>query len=432
MTVIVEPHRQTVPAIDLTGWWRLAEQGGPREAEMRVPGDVHSALFDARLIPDPYAARNEYDLRWVAEREWLLSREFDLPGGSELDGWVMEVDQLDTIAELRLNGEPLIEAGNAFRRYRARLDGRLKAAGNRIVLLFRSAPRVANARQAAQPFPVPWHAGNSPIPNGNMLRKPQCHFGWDWNIALAPLGLYGNVRLRHAPDALIDAVLVHQAHAAGSVTVDVEARLDTASPAVLPYSIALGEQVTSGIVDLARESRIRVSFVIDNPDLWWPAGLGPQTLQELVVSVGGVEERRSIGLRSVRLLSEPDEVGRSFRVAVNGKEVFCRGANWIPADALPGRITREKTQDLLHSAVAANMNMLRVWGGGQYEPDWFYDLCDELGLLVWQDFMFACHLYPADEKFLAALDQTIVATALPTIGAPKKGGGEVTEGWRTW
>ncbi len=400
MTAMLEPLRQSVPAVDLAGRWRLAEQGGECDVQMRVPGDVHSALFEAGAIPDPYCGRNEYGLRWVAEREWLLSRDFDLPAGSDLDGWVLEIDQLDTVAELRLNGDALFEARNAFRRYRTRLDGRLKAAGNRIEILFRSAPRVADERQAAQPFPVPWHAGNSPIPNGNMLRKPQCHFGWDWNIALAPLGLYGSARLFRVPDVLIDAVTVQQRHAEGSVTVEVEVALEPFSGATIPYVVGFGEQTCCGAVDLSRDRHIRAAFEVEEPELWWPAGLGSQTLHEFVVDVGGVEERRRVGLRELKLVSEPDEAGRSFRIVVNGKDVFCRGANWIPADALPGRISREKTRDLLASAVAANMNMLRVWGGGQYEPDWFYDLCDEMGLLVWQDFMFACHLYPADDTFL--------------------------------
>ena len=401
MTAMLEPHRQSVPAVDLAGSWRLAEQGGEHDVTMRVPGDVHSALFEAGAIADPYAGRNEYGLRWVADREWLLSRSFVLPAGAAPDGWVLEFDQLDTVAEVRLNGEPVAATDNAFRRYRARLDGQLRAGENLIEILFRSATKTADERQAAQPFRVPYHAGNSPIANGNMLRKPQCHFGWDWNIALAPLGLYGNARLYRAPDVLIDAVTVQQRHGEGRVTVEVEMALDPFSQATMPYVVGLGEQMCGGAVDLSRDRHIRVQFVIENPDLWWPAGLGSQTLHEFVVSVGGVEERRRIGLRSLELISEPDDAGRSFKVAVNGRDIFCRGANWIPADALPGRVTREKTEDLLRSAVAANMNMLRVWGGGQYEPDWFYETCDEMGLLVWQDFMFACHLYPSDEAFLA-------------------------------
>jgi len=401
MTANLDPHRQSVRTVDLAGPWRLCENGGGDDFVMRVPGDVHSALFEAGAIPDPYAGRNEYDLRWVADREWLLSRRFDLPPGSAPDGWVLELDGLDTVADVRLNGEVLLSADNAFRRHRLRLDGRLLPAGNEIEILFRSATRVADERQAAQPFRIPYSVSNSPIPNGNMLRKPQCHFGWDWNIALAPLGLYGAARLLHAPDVLVDAVLVRQRHAGGSVSVEVEATLQPASARSLPWSVRLGSHVVTGSIDLSRERRIVATIEIDNPQLWWPAGLGQQTLHELTVCVGDVEERRRIGLRDMKLVSEPDAIGRSFRIVVNGRDVFCRGANWIPADALPGRVTREKTRELLRSAVAANMNMLRIWGGGQYEPDWFYDQCDELGLLVWQDFMFACNLYPADEAFLA-------------------------------
>lgn len=400
MTVMLEPFSQSVPVVDLAGSWRLAEQGGKLDVGMRVPGDVHSALFEAGAIADPYAGRDDGGLRWVADREWLLSRSFLLADGEPLRGWVLEVDRLDTIAQIRLNGEPVIETDNAFRRYRTRVDGSLRAGTNRIEILFRSATRAADRRQAAQPFPIPYHAGNSPIPNCNMLRKPQCHFGWDWNIALAPVGLYGNARLVYAPDVLIDAILVHQEHADARVSVEVEIVLDASSAATVPYSVALGDSEVSGTVDLAQAGTVRVRFVVDDPQLWWPAGLGAQTLHDLVVRVADVVERRRIGFRSLQLVSEPDAAGRSFRFSVNGRDVFCRGANWIPADALPGRVTREKTADLLRSAIAANMNMLRVWGGGQYEPDWFYGLCDELGLLVWQDFMFACHLYPADEDFL--------------------------------
>lgn len=403
MTAMLDKQSRLAAGLDLAGPWRLAEIGGVRELDMHVPGDVHSALFDAGMIPDPYACRNEYDLRWVADREWLLARSFELAGDVGLDGWVLEVDRLDTVAELSLNGTLLLEADNAFRTHRVRTEGILRRGENRIEIVFRSATAVANARQAAQPFPIPYHAGNSPIPNGNMLRKPQCHFGWDWNIALAPLGLYGGIRLRRARHALVDAVLVRQRHGDGRVVVAVEATLTRHSSAEIPWSISLAGNTAEGRVDLGREDRIRAEFEIAGPRLWWPEGLGEQHLHDLVVRVDTTEERRRIGLRSIELVSEPDEAGRSFAVRVNGRDVFCRGANWIPADALPGRISRDGTADLLRSAAAANMNMIRVWGGGQYEPDWFYGLCDEFGLLVWQDFMFACHLYPSDDAFLVEI-----------------------------
>ncbi|MGL5010831.1 MAG: glycoside hydrolase family 2 protein, partial [Paracoccaceae bacterium] len=142
-------------------------------------------------------------------------------------------------------------------------------------------------------------------------------------------------------------------------------------------------------------------------DMWWPAGLGPQRLHTLTISAGDVTTTRQIGLRDLALVSAPDAAGRSFGFTCNGHPVFARGANWIPADALHGRITQAGVRDLLQSAVDANMNMIRVWGGGRYEPDWFYDICDELGLMVWQDFMFACHLYPSTPAFLAEVDAEV-------------------------
>jgi beta-mannosidase len=146
---------------------------------------------------------------------------------------------------------------------------------------------------------------------------------------------------------------------------------------------------------------------VPDPVLWWPAGLGAQALHDLTVTMGKVTVTRRIGLRDLKLVSEADAAGRSFGFVVNGHPVFARGANWIPADALSGRITRAGVRDLLQSALDANMNMIRIWGGGRYEPDWFYDLCDEMGLMVWQDFMFSCHLYPSTPEFLAEVDAEV-------------------------
>jgi beta-mannosidase len=390
-------------AIDLAGQWALAQVDGGMAAPFRVPGDVHSALHESGLIPDPYFGRNEYDLRWIVDRDWTITRDFDLPADALLRGWVLELDRLDTVAEVRLNGEPVLSADNAFRRHRINVDRALRHGGNHLEITIRSATAEANRRQAAQPWRVPYSTANSPIPNGNMLRKTQCHFGWDWNIALAPLGLYGAARLVHTPDALLDHVLVRQVHEAGRVRVEVEIAVERRSAATVPWSVSFAGQARAGALDLSRGGKAVAEFVVDHPELWWPAGLGPQTLHDLVVSVAGMEERRRVGLRDIRLVSEPDEAGRGFKFAVNGRDVFCRGANWIPSDALPGREDREATRGLLQSAVDANMNMIRVWGGGQYEPDWFYDLCDELGLMVWQDFMLSCNLYPADEAFLAEI-----------------------------
>jgi beta-mannosidase len=174
----------------------------------------------------------------------------------------------------------------------------------------------------------------------------------------------------------------------------------------------LTEDVTASLCGVSQTSKVvggvaELVLVIRGPVLWWPAGQGAQVLHELVVTGSGARAVRRIGLRDMRLVSKPDAAGRSFGMQVNGRAVFAKGANWIPADALVSRIDVKAVRDLLQSAVDANMNMIRVWGGGRYEPDWFYDLCDEMGLMVWQDFMFACHMYPSTPEFLAEVDAEV-------------------------
>jgi beta-mannosidase len=382
--------------IDLSGIWDLTDESGDYAVPMQVPGDGISALHKAGAIPDPYWGRNEYGLRWICERDWTIRRTFV----ADRTDLVFVAEMLDTVAEVRVNGQVILQADSMFREQRADASKALRVGQNEIAITFRSPVREGAARQAAQPFYVPYHKGNCPIPNGNMLRKPQCDFGWDWNIALAPFGVYGGIRLEQ--------------HQIGRPDVHVQQRLEEGR-AILSlrlYAWTDGEPKVATVscagvvqeVELQPRSYSNTELVIEKPDLWWPAGQGPQTLHELTVTVGEYSTTRRIGLRHVELLTNADATGARFAFRINGREVFMRGANWIPADALGSAITLETVRPLLQSAVDANMNMIRVWGGGRYEPDWFYDLCDEMGLMVWQDFMFACHLYPATDEFLRTVN----------------------------
>jgi beta-mannosidase len=378
---------------DLSGLWTLTDDRAEHAIPFAIPGDGITALHAAGAIPDPYWGRNEYSLRWIADRDWTATRRFQ-HDGTPCD---LIVDHLDTVAEILLNGTLVLSAANSFRRFRVEATG-LRAGENEIAITFRSATRAADATQAAQPFRVPYAAQNCPIPNGNMLRKVQCDFGWDWNIALAPFGLYGRIALEPKGDR-IDDILVTQTHEFTRATVTVKVHTNA-------------EDVTATLCNQtvkakAPDGTAHLTFAIDTPDLWWPAGLGPQTLHKLTVTAGAATATRRIGLRDLKLISEPDAAGRSFAFHVNGHPTFARGSNWIPADALAGRITPEKTRALLRSAIDGNQNMIRVWGGGRYEPDWFYDLCDEMGLMVWQDFMFSCNLYPSTPDFLAEVDAEV-------------------------
>ncbi|MES2915894.1 MAG: glycoside hydrolase family 2 protein [Pseudomonadota bacterium] len=380
--------------LDLAGCWTLSDESGAHVVAFDLPGDGVSALVKAGVIPDPYWSRNEYDLRWVSERDWVARRVFQHDGsGAEL-----VVEGLDTVAEMRLNGVTVLSAANVHRRWRVDVSAVLRAGENAVEILFRSPVREAVARAARMPFPIPYQQVNGPIPHANMLRKQQCDFGWDWNIALGIFGVSGAIRLEPVGPRIGD-VLVEQRHVPGQV----ELRLRVHATSEDVTASLCGRKQTAPVVDGVAS----LTLVVRDPVLWWPAGQGAQELHDLVLEGGGARAVKRIGLRDMKLVSEPAAAGRSFGVQVNGRAVFAKGANWIPADALFGRITIDGVRGLLQSAVDANMNMIRIWGGGRYEPDWFYSLCDELGLMVWQDFMFACHLYPSTPDFLAEVDAEV-------------------------
>jgi beta-mannosidase len=385
--------------IDLSGIWALSDESGQYQAPMAVPGDGITALHKAGLIPDPYWGRNEYGLRWIAERDWTIRREVVL----DRTNYAFVADMLDTVAEVRVNGVEVLKADSMFRQQRADVSKAAKIGTNVIEITFRSSVKEAAARQAAQPFYVPYSQNNCPIPNGNMLRKPQCDFGWDWNIALAPFGVYEGIRLEPSATSQMFEPKVTQHHEDGRVRLRIEAETGKASQH--PFSVSVGGMTTTGLT--TNSGRIQTDVIIENPVLWWPAGQGAQVLHELTLTAGDLTAVRRIGFRTIDLVTEKDVTGNSFKFCINGRDVFAKGANWIPADALGSNITPETVRPLLQSAVDANMNMIRIWGGGRYEPDWFYDLCDEMGLMVWQDFMFACHLYPSTDKFLREVGREV-------------------------
>jgi len=380
---------------DLKGKWSLSDDSGDYKCDLFLPGDGISALHDASLIPDPYWGRNEYDLRWICERDWTATRTFTLTD-TNVD---LVLSMLDTVVTVRVNDEVVLNAKNSFRDYRVALKDAARLGENTISFQFHSVVKAGQDAQDAHPFFLPWQTTNSPIPNGNMLRKMQCDFGWDWNIALAPFGVYGDLRIEPSAAARIDTVHVHQDHSDGCVLTVKTDVTNHDGDTVVRFD---GDDYT---VD--PETGI-CTIKVDDPQLWWPVGQGAQPLYDLTVTAGDAVKTIKVGLRTIDLVTTPDDAGLGFKFAVNGRDVFAKGANWIPADALAGRITPEKTRDLLQSAVDANMNMIRVWGGGRYEPTWFYDICDELGLMIWQDFMFACNTYPSTRDFLTEVRAEVV------------------------
>ncbi|WBU59833.1 beta-mannosidase [Paracoccus albus] len=384
--------------IDLSRSWELSQIGGNARAAIDFPGDVHSALLNAKVIADLYWRDRETSLDWVHESEWLAERTFTLPDDAKAR-YVLTLSGVDCHAVVSINGKPVGETENRFLRYDLDITEALVAGQNHLSVHFLSNSTIAEAKSAASPFPIPHIFWNNRLPHYNFLRKPQCDAGWDWNIALSPIGIYGDIRLRRIENIRLDDMMVRQHHRDGRVTVEVELLAHATEPAIDQATLALDGAVVATDVQLwPGQNRVRLSVEITAPRLWWPVGHGAQEFYDLTVSIGDQQREMQIGLREIELDTSPDAIGHRFAFRVNGRDIFMRGANWIPADALPARATKERVADLLDSAVEANMNMIRIWGGGTYEADWFYQMCSERGLLVWQDFMFACNLYPAADR----------------------------------
>ena len=389
--------------LSLAGEWSLAQANGENAVAFSLPGDGIDALFQAGSIPDPYFGRNEYGLRWICDRTWVAKRSFV----TDRTDLVLVASMLDTLVTIAVNGTVVLTSDNMFLSHRVDLSSVLIKGQNDISLTFGNVPAEAKRRQDAYRFFLPFSINNTPIHNGNLIRKPACDFGWDWNIALATFGVYGDLYLEPVAPARIDHLVIAQTHSAGRAVVSLTAEIEGDDGLEVTFALC-GVQAKA----VARRGQAKAELTITNPALWWPAGQGAQPLLDLTVTMGAQVLARRIGLRQAELITEKDAVGLGFKVRVNGRDIFCKGANWIPADALAGRITEADTRELLQSAKDAHMNMIRIWGGGRYEPTWFYDLCDELGLMVWQDFMFSCHIYPSDDAFLTQVAQEVRQNAL--------------------
>jgi beta-mannosidase len=366
----------------------------------RVPGCVHADLRRAQLIPDPFWADNERRLHWIEESDWVYRCEFDAKKGLLARGHVeLMAEGLDTFAVLKLNGKEIGRNENMFIARRFDVKRLLRPGKNLLEILFQS----PIAKIAALKQPDDLREWCDPVGGASLVRKEQCSFGWDWGPRLPSSGVWLPIYLEGWDANRIESVRVVQTHGRkdGSVLLTFHPALAAKAKASFRGRISFrGKKVA--VFD-------GLEAVIDQPRLWWPNGHGAQPLYdvelELLDAAGQVRDvwRKRIGLRTILLDCHPDKFGESFQFVVNGRPIFAKGANWIPAHSFVTEVDRAFYDDLLTSAVEANMNMLRVWGGGIYEKEEFYDLCDEKGLLVWQDFMFACALYRGTPDFLASI-----------------------------
>ena len=358
-----------------------------------VPGVVHTDLLAAGLIDDPYIGLNEKAQEWIGSTAWDYSVDFhwDGEGGDRTD---LAFLGLDTVATVVLNGETVLTSENQHRRYRVPVTDRLRQGANRLEVRFAAPVPEADRRSLELGYRP--HVNHHPF---NALRKMACSFGWDWGPDTSTSGIWRPVFLESWSTARFDTVSVSPTVEGADGVVTVRVQLDrTGSDALTVQATCSGVSAMAEVRGTTAEVRLRIP---DAP-LWWPRGYGEQPLADLTIDLLDRDEvldteSRRIGFRTVELDTEPDEHGTPFRVVVNGRPVAVKGVNWIPDDAFPSRIPAERVRSRLEQAVDANVNLIRVWGGGLFETDDFYGIADELGLLVWQDFLLACAAYSEDD-----------------------------------
>ncbi|WP_405515849.1 glycoside hydrolase family 2 protein [Streptomyces canus] len=414
-------------ATPLTEGWILRHEGG--ELPAVVPGCVHTDLLAAGAIPDPFLGRNETDLAWVGRRDWTYETELPPVDGHEQTDLVF--DGLDTVAEILLDGQLLGRTRNMHRSYRFDVTGMAGRLAVRFVSAYAEAEAVRGKlgeRPAAYAEPYQY------------LRKMACSFGWDWGPTLVTAGIWRPVRIERWSTARIARVrplvtVGEQGLGVVELAVEVErARVE----APLRVEASVGGVRASASLD-GTEGVVRLE--VPGVGLWWPRGYGEQSLYDVELTLLHEDRpldvwRRRVGFRTVELDRAADAHGTGFTLVVNGERLFARGVNWIPDDVFPSRITRERYRERLGQAADAGVDLVRIWGGGIYESEDFYDACDELGLLVWQDFPFACAAYPEEQPLRGEVEAEARENVVRLMPHPSlvlwNGNNENLWGFRDW
>lgn len=431
--------------------WTFCQVGDTLWSDAKVPGTIHQDLLNHNRIPNPFYGMNEEAVQWVENEDWMYRTSFVVTEEQlNRDAAVLELDGLDTYADVFLNGALILRSDNMFVGHKVPVKSVLRKGENRLLIRFRSAVKEALPQWETNGFDYPADNDHSSKRVSIYTRKAPYSYGWDWGIRLATCGIWRPVRLVFSDVARIEDYYVRQASVSASKA-DVDNRLEITNVTSQPVSALLKvayhysandtKEVQKQIELRPGENTVSLPVMIDNPHLWMPNGWGEPSLYKFTasVSVDGVEvasQERQVGLRSIRVVMEDDEHGKSFYFEVNGHPMFAKGANFIPDDALLPNVTSERYKRILEDVKAANMNMLRVWGGGIYEDDKFYDEADRNGILIWQDFLFACTTYPHDPLFLKRVEAEAEYNIKRLRGhaslAMWCGNNEIYEGVRYW
>ncbi len=413
--------------------WTFNKQNETKKHKATIPGTVHTDLFANQLIPDPFFGANEKQLQWIENENWEYETTFSL-SEKEIsnENIELEFEGLDTYASIYINGQMVLEADNMFRKWIISAKNHLKKGKNHLKIVFQSA--VQKGKEEAEKLSY-----TLPEKERVFVRKAQYQFGWDWGPRFLTAGISKKVQLKFWNSAKIESINYDQKVLNESVA-DLDFIFTIFTQKSGKYQIKLGQK--SFPFELKKgQNVVKVPISIPNPILWWSNGLG---VPHQYVFHFSLEQNREIldskelkiGLRTIELVQEKDTFGTSFYFKLNGKPVFMKGANYIPPDSFIPKQTPSSYNELVQNARKANMNMLRVWGGGVYADDEFYNACDANGILVWQDFMFACAMYPGDEQFVENVKQEVIDNVNRLQNHPSIaiwcGNNENDEGWHNW
>ena len=388
--------------------WVFQQSGESKWYQSVVPGCIHTDLLKNGLISDPFNRNTEKNLQWINDKNWNYRLLFKV--NEEIlmkKNKTICFEGIDTYADIFLNGKKILSPSNMFHPWEKEISDILKDGINELDVRFRSPIQEVLPHMDHLTYQLP--ADNDQAGKTSPFsRKAPFHYGWDWGPCFVTSGIWRNVSLIGWNDWLVKRSSIINCEVESNLA-HLLLELDIISELNEEASIFIEEpnaQIAfESSIDLKKGNNFfREKFSISNPKLWWPAGHGEQFLYNFNVTIKSIKNHINIpiktGIRDVFVVREKDKVGKSFEIHVNGKPIFAKGANWIPADSFTTRLKKNDYVHLIGSARDANMNMLRVWGGGIYEPDIFYELCDEMGIMVWQDFMFACSMYPAHQEFL--------------------------------
>lgn len=377
---------------------------------MSIPGSVQDALIDQAIVPDPYYEKNELETMFIGKSDWKISKSFSL--NKQDKTYILKLEKIDTIAKLFINEKQVADFDNEHQIHYLDVTSFLKNGKNEIVFDFTASEKIAIQRAKKLKYPVPCSRYRYDSPNRNLVRKAQCNAAWDWGLCLQTIGIHEDVVLYECNKLILKSFAVNPILSGEKWALKAEAYVQAFARCEENYTFKIAGFEKTEKVQL-KKGENRIETVLEIPEnkveKWWPNGYGKQVLYEATVSIEDFSLSRKIGFRTVEVKNRKTMGGKELTVYVNGKAIFCKGANWIPLDARQGLMTSERYDSIILSAKQANMNMLRVWGGGWYEKEEFYDACDKHGILLWHDLMFSCSTYPTAKWFLNSVEKELRA-----------------------